>query len=74
MQIELEVVNHQADAVTTEATNFSIGANWDICDIQCKCDLLELGSSLQDEYASHLLSGKVFRSISILGIIPIYGK
>ena len=59
IQIELELVNHQADAVTTETTNgFSTGANWDISDIQCKCDLLELGSSLQNEYASHLLSGK----------------
>ena len=27
-------------------------------DIQCKCDLLELDSSLSNEYASHLLSGK----------------
>ena len=33
-------------------------ANWGINDIQCKVDLLTLGSSLQKEYASHLLSGK----------------
>ena len=33
-------------------------ANWDISDIQCKCDLLTLGSSLGNEYASHLLSRK----------------
>ena len=32
--------------------------NWDISDSQCKCDLLELDSSLQDEYVSHLFSGK----------------
>ena len=37
---------------------FSNGANWDISDIQCKCDLLELDSSLSNEYASHPLSGK----------------
>ena len=37
---------------------FSTGVNWDISDIQCKCDLLELDSSLSNEYASHLLSGK----------------
>ena len=59
IQIELELVNQQADAVTTEtAEGFSNGVNWNISDIQCKCDLLELDSSLQNEYASHLLSGK----------------
>ena len=58
-QIELELVNHQADAVSLGiAQGFSTGANWDISDIQCTCDLLELDSSLSNEYASHLLSGK----------------
>ena len=37
---------------------FQNGVNWDISDIQCKCDLLELDSSLSNEYVSHLLSGK----------------
>ena len=59
IQIELELVNHQADAViTAETEGFGNGSNWDITDIQCKCDLLTLDSSLQNEYASHLLSGK----------------
>ena len=59
IQIELELVNSQADAVTTEpAEGFQNGVNWDISDIQCKCDLLELDSSLSNGYASHLLSGK----------------
>ena len=59
IQIELGFVNSQADAVTIEPTNgFSNGVNWGISDIQCKCDLLELDSSLSNEYASHLLSGK----------------
>ena len=59
IQIELELVNQQADAFTTEtAEGFQNGVNWDISDIQCKCDLLELDSSLSNEYASHLLSGK----------------
>ena len=59
IQIELELVNSQADAVTTEmAEGFQNGINCDISDIQCKCDLLELDSSLSNEYASHLLSGK----------------
>ena len=31
---------------------------WNISDIQCKCDLLTLDNSLDNEDASHLLSGK----------------
>ena len=59
IQIELELVNQQTDAVSiVPANGFGNGSNWDITDIQCKCDLLELDSSLQNEYASHLLSGK----------------
>ena len=59
IHIELEFVNHQADAVSLgNAQGFSNGANWDISDIQCKCDLLELDSSLSNVYAGHLLSGK----------------
>ena len=55
LQIELELVNSQADAVTTEtAEGFSNGANWGSSDIQCKCDLLTLGNSRDNEYASHL--------------------
>ena len=33
-------------------------ANWDMTDVQVKCDLLILDNSLENEYASHLLSGK----------------
>ena len=32
--------------------------NWGISDMQCKCDLLTLDNSLDNEYVSHLLSGK----------------
>ena len=59
LQLELELVNSGSDAVHVgawEGQNNS--SNWSISDIQCKCDLLELDSSLQNEYASHLLSGK----------------
>ena len=60
VQIELELANSQADAVTTEtAEGFSNGADWGISDIQCKCGLLTLGSSLDNEYASHLLAGNI---------------
>ena len=59
IQIELGLVSSKADAVTIEPTNgFANGVNWDISDIQCKRDLLELDSSLSNGYASHLLSGK----------------
>ena len=59
IQIELGFVNSQADAVTIEtAEGFSNGTNWGISDMQCKRDLLTLGNSLDNEYASHLLSGK----------------
>ena len=59
IQIELELVNQQSDAVTIEtAEGFQNGGNWDISDIQCKCGLLDLDSSLSNEYASHPLSGK----------------
>ena len=59
IQIELELVNSQAGAVSLEvAESCSNGANWDISDIQCKCDLLTLDNTLDNEYASHLLSGK----------------
>ena len=55
IQIELELVNSQADAVSLEvAEGFSNGSNWDISDIQCKCDLLILDNSLDNEYASLL--------------------
>ena len=61
IQIELELVNQQSDAVTTEPSNdFQNGVNWDISDVQCKCALFELDSSLSNEYAFHLLSGKKF--------------
>ena len=59
IQIDLELANSQADAVTIEPTNGSSnGVNWDISDTQCKCDLLELDPLLSNEYASHFLSGK----------------
>ena len=59
LQIELELVNSQADAVTTESwEGHQNGFNCDISDIQCKCDLLTLDNSLGNEYASHLLCRK----------------
>ena len=56
IQIELELVNSFTDAIVIRDANDS--ALRDISDIQCKCDLLTLENTLDNERASHLLSGK----------------
>ena len=56
IQIELELVNNHMDAIVKRDENKS--DLWNITDIQAKCDLLTLDNSLDNEYASHLLSGK----------------
>ena len=59
IQIELELVNNGADAVDVGAFNGETHtSNWDMTDVQVKCDLLTLDNSLENEYASHLLSRK----------------
>ena len=60
IQFELELVNDMADAFWrgVDASQFYYDSVWDLTDIQCKCDLLTLDNSLDNEYASHLLSGK----------------
>jgi hypothetical protein len=59
IQIELELVSNSSDCVYLGPYGSDMCIdNWSISDIQCKCDLLTLDSSLQNEYASHLLSGK----------------
>ena len=60
LTIELELVSNAADCVFVgrHGDDTNCTENWNISDIQCKMDLLTLDSSLQNEYASHLLSGK----------------
>ena len=59
IQTELELTNSGADAVHVGSYNGETHtANWDIIDAQVKCDFLILDNSLENEYASHLLSGK----------------
>ena len=61
IQIELELVNFGADAVHVGSYNDETHTtNWDITDAQVKCDLLTLDNPLENEYASHLRSGKTF--------------
>ena len=56
IQIELELASSFIDAIVIRGAYNS--ALWNISDIQCKCDLLILDNTLDNEYASHLLSGK----------------
>ena len=54
-------MNSGADAVHVGAYNGENHiANWSISDIQCKFDLLTLGNAFDNEYASHIVSGKSF--------------
>ena len=56
IQIELGLANSFTDAIVIrDAYNSAL---WNISYIQCKCDLLTLDNTLDNEYASHLLSGK----------------
>ena len=59
LQIELELANNGADAVHVGSySGETHTANWDMTDVQVKCDLLTLDNALENEYASHLLSSK----------------
>ena len=70
LQIELGLVNSGSDAVHVGSYNGETHtANFGMTDVQVKCDLLTLDSSFENEYASHLLSGKRYLSILVLGTI-----
>ena len=60
LQIKLELINNGADAAFVDLViaGGKYTTHRGISDIQCKCDLLILDSSLDNEYASHILSGK----------------
>ena len=58
LQIELELVSSAADCMFGVQNGLTCSDQWTISDIQCKMDSLTPDSSLQNEYASHLLSGK----------------
>eukprot|EP00972_Heterocapsa_arctica_P013538 1996226-Heterocapsa_arctica.AAC.1 len=55
LELELEVVSHGVDA-TMRSDDYV--DEWSISDVQLKCDLLTLDSSLDNEYPSLMLSGK----------------
>ena len=59
LQIELGLVSSASECMFVGIQNGLTSVDqWGISDIQCKMDLLTLDSSPQNEYASHLLSGK----------------
>ena len=59
LQFEYELVSNSSDCVYIgPIKNDACNANWGISVIQCNMDLLTFDSSLRNEYASHLLSGK----------------
>ena len=62
LTIELELVTNHLDPIVDPATaGFTTGDTsvlWQISDVQVKCDIVTIDNSLQNNYDSHLLSGK----------------
>ena len=63
LTIELELVNNANDVVITPGvdavfTTANTSNDWQIENVQLKCDICHLDNSLQNNYDSHLLSGK----------------
>ena len=62
LTIELELVTNNLDPIVDPATaGFSAAdtsTNWEISDVSVKTDIVTLDNTLQNNYDSHLLSGK----------------
>ena len=63
LTIELELVNNANDPIVTPGvdsvfTTTNTSNDWQIENVQLKCDICNLDNSLQNNYDSHLLSGK----------------
>ena len=63
LTIELELVNDANDPIVTPGvdsvfTTTNTSNNWQLENVQIKCDICNLDNSLQNNYDSHLLSGK----------------
>ena len=65
LTIELELVNDATDPIVPPSdangavfTPANTSADWQIENVQLKCDICNLDNSLQNNYDSHLLSGK----------------
>lgn len=57
IQLEFELVNSASDACRFE-TSAAASQDFEINDVQLKCDVITLDNALDNEYAQHLLSGK----------------
>ena len=57
IQIELELVNSSSDCCRAASTSDNGSQDFVIKDVQLKCDLITLDNGLDNEFASHLLSG-----------------
>ena len=57
ISLEWELVSSGGDAVRTGPSDAN-SLVWSISDVQLKCDVISLDNALDNEYASHLLSGK----------------
>jgi hypothetical protein len=63
LTIELELVNDADEPIVTPGANAvfttaNTSNDWQIENVQIKCDICNLDNSLQNNYDSHLLSGK----------------
>jgi hypothetical protein len=63
LTIELELVNNTNDPIVTPGADavFTVtntSNDWQLENVQLKCDICNLDNSLQNNYDSHLLSGK----------------
>jgi len=63
LTIELELVNSANDPIVTPGadstfTTSNTSNDWQLENVQLKCDICNLDNSLQNNYDSHLLSGK----------------
>lgn len=59
--IELELVDNMTDPIIKVGTNFpsaTTSVNWQIENVQLKCDVCTLDNALDNSYAQYLLSGK----------------
>ena len=63
--IELELVNDSTEPIVSHLTgegnlfsDLNTSVNWQIQNVQAKCDICTLDNALDNSYAEHLLSGK----------------
>ena len=62
LTIELELVTNHLDPIVDPTVAGCVttdtSTDWQISDVQVKCDIVTLDNTLQNNYDSHLLSGK----------------